>query len=652
MAAGATVADLKVAISADTSQATAAINGLSGLLSRGPLLLGVGILTVAVAGIGVASLKMAGDFQSSLETLVTGANESQSNLGMISRGILQMAQATGTSTTDLVSGLYLIESAGYHGAAGLQILQAAAEGAKVGNADLATVADAVTTVLTDYNLKASDANMVTNLLITTVGQGKTHMQDLAAAMSTVLPAAAAMHIPLNDVMAAMATMTNQGTDAASAATYLRQTLLMLEAPSSAATKALNDAGLTTQEVATEMQKSLPGALQMITNAVGKEFPVGSAAYVAAMKDIVGGTRSMQGILELTSAKGAKEFSSILGTINTKVKDGGNTINGWNHVQSTFNFQMDRAGSSLQVVMIQLGQHLLPVATQVAKVFADNFVPAIQGLVQWVTQAVAWVQKFQPILIGVAVSIAGFLVNAFVMWAASAAAAAVATIAATWPILAIGAAIALLVAGVIWAYQNWGWFRDAVTAVKNVLGDIMGFIGAHVIPALGSLAGTIGNAVGTSFKVLGQDIQAVKNFFQQIIDIVNKVISVFVNLGKSIGSAMKTAGNAASGIGGVLGNLIPHFASGGIATKPMIAMIGENESEAIVPLSQLGNAAGAIKGLPSNFGGAMAGLGSSGGNAAQQLQSTFVIQLDGKQIAQSTIRHAPGLIRLATGARAF
>src|SRR5439155_4756198 len=122
--------------------------------------------------------QMAGDFQAGMTSLVTGAGESQKNIQMVSNGLLGLATQTGTSTKQLTDGMYMIESAGYHGADGLKVLQASAEGAKVGAANLADVANGVTTALTDYHMPASQAVSVTNDLIATVASGKTHMQDL------------------------------------------------------------------------------------------------------------------------------------------------------------------------------------------------------------------------------------------------------------------------------------------------------------------------------------------------------------------------------------------------------------------------------------------------------------------------------------------
>src|SRR5258708_26625166 len=195
--------------------------------------------------------------------------------------------------------MYMIESAGFHGAAGLLVLKAAAEGAKVGNADLAAVANGVTTALTDYHLSASQAVAVTNDLIATVAAGKTHMQDLATALATILPTSSAVGVSLRDTSAAMATMTGEGTNAASAATYLRQLLIALEAPAAKGAKALKEIGLTTGEVSSEMRKSLPGALQLIMDHLADTYTVGSPQYIEALKNIAGGSRQMQGILELT-----------------------------------------------------------------------------------------------------------------------------------------------------------------------------------------------------------------------------------------------------------------------------------------------------------------------------------------------------------------
>ncbi|MBU6429516.1 MAG: phage tail tape measure protein, partial [Cyanobacteria bacterium REEB65] len=198
-------------------------------------LVGIG---VAAVGTAVISTKLASDFQSSMTALVTGAGEAQSNMKLVSNGILDMAAKVGQTPKALADGMYLIESAGYHGAAGLSVLKAAAEGAAVGNADMKTVAGAVTTALTDYNLPAAKAAAVTSALVETVASGKTNMTDLGTSIGKVMPTAAALGVNFQTVTGAMAVMTNAGLSARLAAMHLNNTLLSLSAPSKQASDAL------------------------------------------------------------------------------------------------------------------------------------------------------------------------------------------------------------------------------------------------------------------------------------------------------------------------------------------------------------------------------------------------------------------------------
>ncbi|HET9848678.1 MAG TPA: phage tail tape measure protein [Candidatus Dormibacteraeota bacterium] len=140
----------------ETDATKAAFNGMAHVGKAA--LLGLG--AAAVVG-GAAAVKMAGDYESATNRLVTSAGESRKNLDLVRQGTLDMAGQVGFSANDLAKAMYVVESGGQHGAAGLEVLRAAAEGAKAENSDLGTVADAVTSVLQDYHLKAGDAAMVT-----------------------------------------------------------------------------------------------------------------------------------------------------------------------------------------------------------------------------------------------------------------------------------------------------------------------------------------------------------------------------------------------------------------------------------------------------------------------------------------------------------
>lgn len=96
------------------------------------------------------------------------------------------------------------------------------------------------------------------------------------------------------------------------------------------------------------------------------------------------------------------------------------------------------------------------------------IPIVDKLLGVLTPLAQWASEHPGIIMGVAAVIGGALVVAFIAWAVSAGAAAVATIAATWPIIAIVAGVAALAAGLIWAYTKFDLFRSIVNVVIEVV----------------------------------------------------------------------------------------------------------------------------------------------------------------------------------------
>jgi TP901 family phage tail tape measure protein len=250
-----------------------------GLAGVSPVMLGV---AAAAAAVGAKCVEMAGHFESSVTTLQTGAGESANNMKLVSSGILDMAPQVGTSTDQLVSGMYMIESAGFHGAQGLQVLKAAAEGAKVGNADLSTVGNALTDVLNDYHLPASAAVGVTNELVTTVSSGKTTMEELGSSLSNVVPLASSAGIQFSQVAGALATMTGHGMSAQQASQDLANTIRSLQSPNSVAVKEMQSLGLNSTQVAQQLgTKGLTGTLSELTSAITSHMgPAGTVVQSA------------------------------------------------------------------------------------------------------------------------------------------------------------------------------------------------------------------------------------------------------------------------------------------------------------------------------------------------------------------------------------
>ena len=400
----ATTADLaakfaaaKGEISALESHSSSTLTKMSNVGRAAFLSIGTGAVAAGIVGV-----KLAGDFQSAMTSLVTGAGESQKNIHMVSSAVLDMAPQVGTTALELAKGLFMIESAGYHAGAGLEVARASAEGAKVGHADFMVTANAVTTVMKDYGIGANHAADATNFLISVVSQGKTHMQDLAPAMATVLPIASQLHVPLADVGGALATMTSHGIAADKAATFLRFTFGALVAPTSAAKKELQDIGLTQDELGrTLTTRGLVPALTELEDHLKSKFPEGSAEYVAALSKIVGGQRGMQGALALTGMNLNEFTADTLKTAGAMEGAHGKVL-GWSNVQKDLNFQLDQGKAMAESLGIKFGDFLIP------KVEAAGH--AVLDVVNWFEQG----STAAHLLEGGMVALAGAFMGAFVI----------------------------------------------------------------------------------------------------------------------------------------------------------------------------------------------------------------------------------------------
>lgn len=246
----------------DVSSAAAAKKGISALNTAfAAVVIGAG---AAVVG----SVVMAAKFETLTTRLATSAGESVGNLDLVGKGLLTLSGQVGYGATTLATGMYTVESAGFHAADALTVLKSAAQGAKAEGADLGTVANAVTTELLDYHLGADQAARVTSQLVAAVSLGKTNMQDFSGALHAITPIASSMGISLADVAGSLATMTSHGVSAEQGAQNLAETLRTLQKPSQQATAALAQIGLTVNDLQDSLKnKGLQGTLESISQAI-------------------------------------------------------------------------------------------------------------------------------------------------------------------------------------------------------------------------------------------------------------------------------------------------------------------------------------------------------------------------------------------------
>ena len=162
------------------------------------------------------------------------------------------------------------------------------------------------------------------------------------------------------------------------------------------------------------------------------------------------------------------------------------------------------------------EHVVPVLETVASFVVDDLVPAFKSIADWLIEN-------EQVLIGVLAAIGVGALAVFVPWAIAAGAAALATLSALAPVILIGGAIAALVAGVIWAYQNWGWFREAVDAVAGFMKDVLWPI---IKDVAAWLADNVPKAIGKAKDGLLLLKDKFVEFKDTVVDVKNWIVTKF------------------------------------------------------------------------------------------------------------------------------
>ena len=236
--------------------------GLGGLISNPYVMAGA-----AIVGATLLVVKSAADFQQAVTRLYTTAGET-APLKALDSAILQVATDTGESTSQLALAQYHISSIGYDALSGVNLLKAAAEGAKAEGANVTDVANALGTVMHDYGASTSQAVSYMNQLITTTSLGNMTLEDLSTSLSTVLPKAHEVGLSFAQVGAAEATLTEGGVQAAQATQDLSALIMGLVAPTAQQVTAMQAMGLNSVELSKNLGKEgLTGTLDELMTAV-------------------------------------------------------------------------------------------------------------------------------------------------------------------------------------------------------------------------------------------------------------------------------------------------------------------------------------------------------------------------------------------------
>lgn len=332
------------------------------------------LLAVGTAIIGVATqaAQMAADYQQQMNSVqaLTGSNAQQ--MAFYDAQVKKLAVDAGEAPTKLASGLYNVLSASYKGADAMKILTLATEDAKIGLTDAATTSNALTNILRTFNVSAQDATRVNGEMLQTVTLGKATFAQYANNITSAASSSKQFGVSLETMNAAWATLTSTGISAGKATTDYTQLLSVMYANIGTVTRSLQKNGIAFDETkfnAMSFGDKVQYLNQVLQQATDKHVHITGVTKQAAQA-----IQAISGHIQ--------NYNSNLAQLSDKQAMANKTQQAWAITQSGFNQQLARVQANIQVLLINIGQQLLPILTKIGA----HVAPIITAFTSWVTKS--------------------------------------------------------------------------------------------------------------------------------------------------------------------------------------------------------------------------------------------------------------------------
>lgn len=441
---------------------------------------------IAVLGMGIASLRVAGNFEQSMNILQAVMEPTEKQMKQLSDTAVALGADMKLPNVSAKDAADAMVELGKGGLSLNQVLTATRGTLQLGlaaNVDYAESARIVARTLKAFGLEGGQATKIANLLAAGANKSTAEITDLALGLQNASSQFRGAGLSVEELITSLAVMVDHGVSGELAGTALKTMLVRLQGPTQKAADLMKELGIDVFNSKGEMLK-MPGIIA--------EFQKGLKGLTQEQRENVlvtlFGTRanSAMRILLSEGVKGYQKYKGSIEGTNAAQKMAEARTKGFNGaVQGLF--------SQVETLAIELGMHMLPAATRATKAMAE-FVrnldsSAIISFFGALADGVAIIWNF---VTGndAAFSAIVALTAGFVAYKAASAGAAAATaimnvatmllngtLTITRALLfsmGVGALIAIA-AGLVMAYQRSETFRNVVHGALHAVGVAFEFL---------------------------------------------------------------------------------------------------------------------------------------------------------------------------------
>lgn len=536
-------------------------------------------VTVPIVGAGVAAVKTAADFESSMSGVKAIMGEKWDD------GLTEQAKHLGATTAwtarEVGEAMQYTAMAGWDAKQNMEGLNGILSAASAGGIGLAEATDVMVGALAGFGEGADQAEKYADIMTATFTNTKTDLLGLGESYKYVGSLAGTLGYDFAEVNTAIGIMGNASIDGSQAGTTLRTALLNMTGDSKEVKAAMKDLGISMtnndgtmksfSDVMHDMKKGFSGLTEE-----GKLFyanQIFGKTATAGMLAVINSTDDAYDSLE-RSIKGA---SGAAGEAASGRLD---NLNG----------QLTLLKSAIESIAIRIGDFVLPYLKQFvewAQKLADKLNSMSDEQIKAVLKNIAMVASIGPMLIvfGKLVKMIGTVIKVFAM--VSRAGGLIAVI--TGPVGLVIGAILVLIGIVLLVRKHFDIFKQALSKFSPVFDGIRGHINsikgtvlagwAVISPVLGevlswlgqSLVGAIGVAIGVISSVVGIVVGVVDGILKALGGINDFIVGVFTGDWEKAWQGVK---NVVVGIFTAIKSFITGVLNGIIGTvKSIIDAIG-------------------------------------------------------------------------------
>ena len=473
--------DLKV-FGSKTATAEQKIKGLSSSMSTVGSTLTKGV-TLPLAGIGAASLKVATDFESGMAEVKAISGATGKDFEALTNKAKEMGAKTKFSATQASEAFKYMAMAGWNTNDMLNSISGVMNLAAASGEDLASVSDIVTDAMTAFGLSAdgtskvlkngyykevSNATRFTDVLAKASSSSNTNVALMGETFKYVAPVAGALGYSVEDTATAIGLMANSGIKGSAAGTALRSTLSRLAKPTKQVQAVMDKYNISLIDSQGQIKP-----LKQLMEELRATFGNLSEAEQASVAASIAGQEGMSGLMAIvnSSDEDFNKLSDAIYNANGACDEMSETM------LNTTKGSVELLKSALEGAGIVIGERLQPYIRKLAEwiqKLAEWFTNLSDKQLDFIVKAGLIGAALGPVLlifsklIDSALKIYSAFKNINKIVKLFKVVMATTASAVSAPILAIVAVIAVLVAAFVTLWKTNEEFRNKMKAIWNEL----------------------------------------------------------------------------------------------------------------------------------------------------------------------------------------